>query len=347
MKKGDNCLTAFPTQLVRLAAEKTDGSGATASRKKAWEKVGLMGKMLQEMSWKDRTNELKEDIVEHITQKIDNKVLTFKTWVTTAKNETAEAARMVEKVTEYIKEVVGRLDFNMSNGETAVEGKEGEITGSPTGTVNLSYAQALQVRNVVNHLQRPKHATAIQASKQMDRRIVVKTGSTLDLALGEAELVAKTNLAVGQVDGMGEDKVKVIAVSKTQEKGIVCLLRTPEEAQWLEERTRLESFCKAWGAEVMARLNYHEVVVEFIPVSLDLEDEWMQRMIESTNNLQQGSIAMARWIKKLELCRSGQQVAHAIFTTQSRSEVNRIIGEGILIAGKYLEVHKNLSDPVR
>ncbi|KAJ3876156.1 hypothetical protein F5051DRAFT_304761, partial [Lentinula edodes] len=119
-----------------------------------------------------------------------------------------------------------------------------------------------------------------------------------------------------------------------------------EEARWLGERTRLESFCKAWGAEVTARSNYHEVVVEFIPVSLDLEDEWMRRMIESTNNLQQGSIAMARWIKKPELRRSGQQVAHAIFAMRSRSEANRI-GEGILIAGKYLEVRKNLSDPVR
>ncbi|KAJ3858848.1 hypothetical protein EV359DRAFT_87129 [Lentinula novae-zelandiae] len=275
MKKGDDCFTAFPTQLVRLAAEMTDGSGTTVSRNKAWEKVGLMGKMLQEMSWKDRTNELKEDIAEHITQKIDDEVLTFKTWVTTAKNETAEAARMVEKATEYIKEVMGRLDFNMSNGETAVEGEEGEITDSPTGTVNLSYAQALQARNVANHLQRPKHAAAIQASKQMDRRIVIKMGSTLDLALGEAELVAKANLAVGQVEGAGEDKVKVIAVSKTQGKGIVCLLRTPEEARWLGERTRLESFCKAWGAEVTAQSNYHEVVVEFILVSLDLEDEWM------------------------------------------------------------------------
>ncbi|KAJ3859224.1 hypothetical protein EV359DRAFT_51177, partial [Lentinula novae-zelandiae] len=97
----------------------------------------------------------------------------------------------------------------------------------------------------------------------------------------------------------------------------------------------------------MARSNYHEVVVEFIPVSLDLEDKWMQRMIESTNNLQQGSIAITRWIKKLELRRSGQQVAHMIFAMRSRSEVNRIIGEGILIAGKYLEVRKNLSNPVQ
>ncbi|KAJ3846833.1 hypothetical protein EV368DRAFT_9612, partial [Lentinula lateritia] len=104
----------------------------------------------------------------------------------------------------------------------------------------------------------------------------------------------------------GEDKVKVIAVSKTQGEGIVCLLQTPEEARWLGERTRLESFCKAWGVEVTAQSNYHEVVVEFILVSLDLEDEWMRRMIESTNNLQQGSIAMSRWIKKPELRRSGQ-----------------------------------------
>ncbi|KAE9391310.1 hypothetical protein BT96DRAFT_775672, partial [Gymnopus androsaceus JB14] len=89
----------------------------------------------------------------------------------------------------------------------------------------------------------------------------------------------------------------------------------------------------------------YEVVVQMVPVSEELDEDNVLRLIETDNSLQGGSILRACWIKPPERRKTNQKVAHAIFTFNSPETANHILQNGVIVQNKSLETHKSLSDP--
>ncbi|KAJ3859114.1 hypothetical protein EV359DRAFT_27982, partial [Lentinula novae-zelandiae] len=95
------------------------------------------------------------------------------------------------------------------------------------------------------------------------------------------------------------------------------------------------------------RPNYHELVVESLPVETQIESMFERSCIEDTNDLPNGSIAQIRWIKPIEKRRADQRYAHAILSMNDRVTANKLILNQVIVGGKVLRVRKNKPDPRR
>ncbi|THU91417.1 hypothetical protein K435DRAFT_629209, partial [Dendrothele bispora CBS 962.96] len=125
------------------------------------------------------------------------------------------------------------------------------------------------------------------------------------------------------------------------------VFRTPEEVRWLVENDMLDGLAAAMGENISVRPNVFEVVVEFVPVSAQIETEEGRSDIAEVNGLDEKSIVTARWIKPVERRHSKQTVAHAMFLFTDRESANRMIREGMVVNGKQLMVRKSEIDIVQ
>ncbi|THU95968.1 hypothetical protein K435DRAFT_610128, partial [Dendrothele bispora CBS 962.96] len=92
------------------------------------------------------------------------------------------------------------------------------------------------------------------------------------------------------------------------------------------------------------RPNVYEVVVEFVPVNVQIETEEERDDIAIANGMKEGSVVAAKWIKPIEQRHSKQVVAHAMFLFADRESANQAIREGVTINGKQLNARKSEVD---
>ncbi|THU80242.1 hypothetical protein K435DRAFT_622630, partial [Dendrothele bispora CBS 962.96] len=120
----------------------------------------------------------------------------------------------------------------------------------------------------------------------------------------------------------------------------LCIFKSVEEALWLEAVGGLDDFAKAWAADMTAKPNLYEVIVEFVPVQANLGDCYETMQIESDSNIEGGDLVRARWIKDPEQRSPGQRVAHASLHFRTRQAANKAIKDGLFIAGKPVSARK-------
>ncbi|KAJ7158434.1 hypothetical protein C8R46DRAFT_872348, partial [Mycena filopes] len=98
---------------------------------------------------------------------------------------------------------------------------------------------------------------------------------------------------------------------------------TASSAQWI--KTNMDRFLAAMGGTSVYKERLYNVVVEFVPVSFDPTKRGALHVVESDNNLPEGSLAKARWIKPPQQRRSSQRVAHAVLGFDDECSANRVI----------------------
>ncbi|KAJ7315616.1 hypothetical protein DFH08DRAFT_627024, partial [Mycena albidolilacea] len=88
------------------------------------------------------------------------------------------------------------------------------------------------------------------------------------------------------------------------------LLHTNDEAaaRWL--KANMGDFLTCMGGTSVYKERLYNVVLRFVPISLDLAADGVLDVICDDNNLPKGAVAKARWIKPPERRRVGQRVAH-------------------------------------
>ena len=91
---------------------------------------------------------------------------------------------------------------------------------------------------------------------------------------------------------------------------------------------------------------YH-VITEFVPTTFTMDNNYSHSKLETTNNLEPGSITWSRYIKPPNLCPAGQKVAHVIIGLTSKNATNKVIQYGLYIEGKHVKIQKTLADPRR
>ncbi|KAJ7353099.1 hypothetical protein DFH08DRAFT_956184 [Mycena albidolilacea] len=89
----------------------------------------------------------------------------------------------------------------------------------------------------------------------------------------------------------------------------------------------------ALGGASVYKERFYNLVVQYIPVSFEPGRDRACEVVEDDNNLPQGALAQARWIKPIERCRDGQRVAHAVFRFNDPTAANRVIRDGVWAIG--------------
>ncbi|KAJ3886212.1 hypothetical protein GG344DRAFT_69852 [Lentinula edodes] len=272
-----------------------------------WEKVALIGKILQECSFHDRMKHFRDELIEKMEERFDNETCRLEGRVKIMRKEAEDASKAAEKLKEKMEELVKDLETRGNAvREELVESEDGEVT--QTNNNRISYATAAQAKSVVQHIQQPRHSPAIRDAEMRDRRIIIKSDVESDWKLTEKEIVTKANLAMDKMmddEGVGT-KMKVMAATKIRGNGAFLLMGSVAEAESMKVGDRLVRFCEAWGSSAILRPNYHEVVVESLPVETMIENAYERSCIEKANELPANSIAQIRWIKPIGKRRNDQ-----------------------------------------
>lgn len=103
------------------------------------------------------------------------------------------------------------------------------------------------------------------------------------------------------------------------------------------------------GASASLKPRQYNLIVKFVPCdgSFNPADPTHRTTLEHENNLEQGSISSASWIKNPERRSPSQTVASLRITCINPHIANYIIKERFYIAGTIVKAYKDLKEPLR
>ncbi|KAJ3724918.1 hypothetical protein DFJ43DRAFT_1157669 [Lentinula guzmanii] len=290
MSRGDDCNVALPARLLQLVATVKESGRSRTALNETLDKIALAAKILQEWSWKDKTEGRRTELMENLEEELTQKTNTIGKKVKGIAAEAQETWKKLEEVTNAMTEIstkIATLGNTLPDNHHQNETEDGELTIRPT---NTSYAQAARAHtfpSLTNH-HTHQHNTAVREAEMKDRRIVITSQTPSDWALGEQELVMKANMAIETIvadEGAETIKPEVVAAMKIASKGAFLLLRNTEEVNWMKREGRMQSFEAAWGSSATLRPNYAEVVVEALPMETPINSPIEQRKIEMASGL--------------------------------------------------------------
>lgn len=353
MMEGEDYLQALPAYLLKLANEQISIAPANLPEKrKAWETVQMIAKLLKWQGTNQTAPTITTQLVEQIAESVGEQIRSTKGWVEDATTQLENVSMRFETMAEKFAALQDKIDaFDpqaTARHTTLIENQfnePGEIPPIPT------YAQiaAARATDIVQQLQQPQHNAAIQAGSMNDRKFIVRAETDIDNDVTEAVLLQKATHALCEVlEAEGEEKTsrQIVAVQKMRGKGVICLMRTPAEMQWLKQGDRLKQFCQGWGATVTAHPSLYNVLVRFVPTNTPITPETYPR-IEASSQLEDGSIATIVWAKKIENRKAQQKTAHAIVSFKTREAANQVIQNGLSMGGKWVYGHRDQKDPQR
>jgi len=167
--------------------------------------------------------------------------------------------------------------------------------------------------------------------------------------LTEKQLVEKANVALDLMGLQAEDKpegTRFVGVSKLNGVGGVMYEMDSEEAvEWLKGGNVMKVFIAKMGSTADYRAQMYEVVVDWVPMMLDMGQMGVLESIEQASRLQMAAICEVWWIKPIHLRTPGQRTALAIFGFSTCEGANHAIRFGLFVEGKKVWVRKQLQEP--
>jgi hypothetical protein len=122
-------------------------------------------------------------------------------------------------------------------------------------------------------------------------------------------------------------------------------MNTTTAATWL--KAEMKFFLAAMGGTSSFKNRLFNVLVQFVPISLDPEREGNLRVVENDNSLPKGVLTKVHWVKPIHRRHEGQRVAHAIFGFNTPEAANTLIRDGAWVAGRKVYGRKLLAEPIR
>ncbi|KAF8875636.1 hypothetical protein BD779DRAFT_1425881, partial [Infundibulicybe gibba] len=129
--------------------------------------------------------------------------------------------------------------------------------------------------------------------------------------------------------------------------GILLQLNSKEAAEWLRADDVMKSFLEHMGGNTSFKARTYLVIVHYAPTTFDPNYPDNIKTIEQRNNLRDGTISEARYIKPADKRSDKQTTAHLIIGFRSQYDANQMIRRKIFIDGKRCLARKLLQEPKR
>ena len=161
-------------------------------------------------------------------------------------------------------------------------------------------------------------------------------------------MVAKANPALKLMNYNDTDKpqtVKFMATRQIQNNHILYQLNSASTAEWIRKPASHKAFLMTYSSSAKIRNKLYHVIAKFVPTTFTTDDNYSHSKLETTNNLEPGSITWSRYIKPPNLRPASQKVAHIIIGLTSKNAANKVIQHGLYIEGKHVTIWKTQADP--
>ncbi|KAG1805822.1 uncharacterized protein BJ212DRAFT_1283179 [Suillus subaureus] len=107
--------------------------------------------------------------------------------------------------------------------------------------------------------------------------------------------------------------------------GIVVELKTESLAAWLSSPNGKAALESNMESTVSFHKHFYQIVLEFLPISTQIEQDDFLRQIEQENYLQPLSLTAIRWIKPPARCNTEQRKAFTLLQVTDVQTVNDIL----------------------
>jgi hypothetical protein len=141
--------------------------------------------------------------------------------------------------------------------------------------------------------------------------------------------------------------VNVESISRTRDGSLLLMLNSKESAEWLREPDVEDKFLDKFAMGACIRDRNFNVILRWVPITLDPDNRSHHREIEEVNGLPDHSIQKVRWIKPIKRRRAGQTRAHATLSLTTADTANRIIRDGLEICGVKTRAEKTKFEPLQ
>lgn len=270
-----------------------------------------------------------------------------------AKQTTADVGKLSDEAESQLQKVI--TDIKKTTADT--------ITNTVASSVVTSYrdvlaSQAKQPQSP--HLPPPKNATELQLRNRLatkDCQILVdfptrEQGIAATKSISQQSVLDKAKDAwksIREAEPEGSQDVPEemgIRVTKVLDNGGVLIETTTSAcAEWLQTPERARKFCDSFFPGCYFQPRNFDLVIEFAPVSLDLNRDLVDLAVE--NGFDEDAFASAMWIKPPNQRKAGQRLAFFILRCKQGKVANKILLSGITWRGDHLRAKRNAKEPSR
>lgn len=106
-------------------------------------------------------------------------------------------------------------------------------------------------------------------------------------------------------------------------------METENGTDWLKQTKITKAFEKCFPGVVSIKGNNHQVVIQFLSISLKNHLEAHCTAIEKENRLSKGSITNVKWLRNPANWGMNQMKVHAVFSVKFWHEANNTSGKAI------------------
>jgi hypothetical protein len=227
---------------------------------------------------------------------------------------------------EAMKEAIQEL---ADQTEKARVERELDAQGASTGMANTGTEQRPTYASITQVHTPPRHAEVIARSQGRERQVLIEWGDKAannTAGLTEKELVAKANEALELMGDEPGDRPEAgnlfIGAQRLQRGGVLYLMTSAGAANWVKKPEVRTAFLDHFGGIAVMRDRGHNIVLEYVPVQYNPQDNPTLRSIETTSQLPEHEILAARWIKDIAKRAPGQRTAFILMTIRSASSAN-------------------------
>ncbi|KAK0437363.1 hypothetical protein EV421DRAFT_1907388 [Armillaria borealis] len=196
---------------------------------------------------------------------------------------------------EAVNEQLRELKQNISSLHTIVEdlrNAKPHTAPSSASTQSQSQPQStpLSYANVVtksNPFADPRHSDVIAKAK-LANRCIIRSKKELVKEVNDALSIATTT--ANDTLHVEPEDVSIVGTRKLANGGIIYTLNSDEAATWLQEPMALENMAQAVGEGNNVSLQLNNVIVPFVPMTINIKNEDTWRNIETSSKLATGTI---------------------------------------------------------
>ena len=274
-----------------------------------------------------------QTIAELLKHSIATMTVDIRNSLETHTGKIAEAAQSQTTIAENMQKTQEEMAESVRKAATQAKSYSQIAASPPTPRASPSAPPVTHSQlQIQNREQIKRRQILIDFNKAGDLQLEIMDEKTLNRKATDA---IRTCFAIDSDNRPAEVRLKTSTLLRNG--GLLLELNSDEAASWLKSGDIIDRFLENLGSGANVKNRTYQVIVHFVLVSFNPTNKEHVRGYEEHNNIADGSIIKAEWIKPVEDRKAGQKVATLCVFHKDAELANSILKQGVCVFNKCVE----------
>ena len=163
--------------------------------------------------------------------------------------------------------------------------------------------------------------------------------------ISDAGIVESANAAIRRMENPPAHRF--ISAQRLGNGGVLLEMDSESAAGWLNAPATRASFLNHFAPNASVKERAFPIVVQFVPLHFKPDRTPEIRQVEKDNDLPDGSLLRARWIKPAHRRARDQTCGHVILVASTADTANKMLTNGLIVCQKHVYAEKCKKEPTR